>query len=74
MFIYFVIAVGAGCHDMLKGDILFDWIMAQFNFCVLILYSNFSRVRSIVLNNNDDGHHCKHPCYGEPWAECLQDM
>ena len=35
MFIYFVIAVGAGCHDMPKWDILFDWIIAQLNFCVL---------------------------------------
>ena len=52
MFIYFVIAVGADCHDMLKGDILFDWIMAHFNLCVLMLYSNFARVRSIVLKEN----------------------
>ena len=35
MFIYFVIAVGACFHDMSKGDILFDWIIAQLNFCVL---------------------------------------
>ena len=34
MFIYFVLAVGAACHDMSKGDILFDWIIAQLNFCV----------------------------------------
>ena len=35
LFIYFVIAVGAGFHNMSKGDILFDWIIAQFNFYVL---------------------------------------
>ena len=35
MFIYFVIAVGAGCHDMSKGDISFNWIIDQLNFCFL---------------------------------------
>ena len=35
MFIYFVIAVGAGCHELSKGDILLNWIIAQLNFCGL---------------------------------------
>ena len=25
-------------------------------------------------NNNNNNHHCKHRCYREPWAKCLQDM